>query len=348
MSTRSDDSSQEPNLDANRPLDEVLPPVQPPDAGFILQLFLIPMIIVSIIVTIWLAFSWLAHMGNNPRDLVAELRSADDYSWQVAHTLTEILRRPGNEQLKKDDALAQDLATILETQIDAGAMDEKSVRMRVFLCRAIGEFQVSNVLPALLRAATTQRDDVEYDVRDASIQALAIHSKNMTDLHGSESVRSNQALVDVLMEAANERSDAVDDANKSAEIRSAAAFALGVIGGDMATVKLGLMLDDPYPNTRYNAATGLARHGDERALRVLVEMLDPDNDQVVRDEVNASAELAKRTQVMTSAFRAIDKMIETNSVVNLRELKVSLKKIVASDLPRAVVMYAENLLDKIE
>jgi hypothetical protein len=41
----------------------VLPPVEAPSAGFLLQLFFIPMVIVTIIVSIWAMFSWLVHLG---------------------------------------------------------------------------------------------------------------------------------------------------------------------------------------------------------------------------------------------------------------------------------------------
>ena len=48
--------------------DDALPPVEPPSAGFIVQLFVIPGIIVFIIVMIWLLFNWLAQKGNDPAD----------------------------------------------------------------------------------------------------------------------------------------------------------------------------------------------------------------------------------------------------------------------------------------
>ena len=43
-----------------------LPPVEPPSAGFLVQLFLVPALIVGIIVCVWLAFHWLAQLGNDP------------------------------------------------------------------------------------------------------------------------------------------------------------------------------------------------------------------------------------------------------------------------------------------
>ena len=46
-----------------RPRVESLPPVEAPTTTFLLQLFLIPLLIVSIVVLLWLMFSWMAHMG---------------------------------------------------------------------------------------------------------------------------------------------------------------------------------------------------------------------------------------------------------------------------------------------
>ncbi len=49
--------------------DQQLPPVKPPSPAFLMQLFFIPLIIVTIIVMVWLMFSWLAHMGTKPEQL---------------------------------------------------------------------------------------------------------------------------------------------------------------------------------------------------------------------------------------------------------------------------------------
>ena len=45
---------------SNQPVnpDDSLPPVEPPSAAFLVQLFLVPGIIVAIIVCVWLAFHW--------------------------------------------------------------------------------------------------------------------------------------------------------------------------------------------------------------------------------------------------------------------------------------------------
>ena len=44
-------------------VDDNLPPVSPPTAGFLMQLFIVPMVIVVIIVMVCLMFNWLAHLA---------------------------------------------------------------------------------------------------------------------------------------------------------------------------------------------------------------------------------------------------------------------------------------------
>ena len=75
--------------------DDSLPPVEPPSAGFLVQLFLVPAIIVAIIVCVWLAFHWLAHLGNDPQAYVRTLRRDNEGRWQAALNLANDLRGPG-------------------------------------------------------------------------------------------------------------------------------------------------------------------------------------------------------------------------------------------------------------
>ena len=44
--------------DADDTLSRSLPPVEAPTGSFILQLFLIPLVIVTMVVLLWLMFSW--------------------------------------------------------------------------------------------------------------------------------------------------------------------------------------------------------------------------------------------------------------------------------------------------
>lgn len=305
-----------------------LPPVEPPTMGFILQLFVIPMVIVTIIVLIWLLFNWLAHMGSNPTELVADLKKLNDSSWQKALTLADLLRNPQYDHLKRDPVLAQELAAVLEGQIDKASMDENSVRLRMFLCRALGEFQTPAALPALLRAATIERQAAEADVRLSALQSLAVFVSH----NRAEELRGNSQLTKTLLDASREQAAGIDDRHTRAELRSQAAFALGMLGGSDALGRLDVMLGDAYPNARYNAATGLCRHGDLRAMPVLLEMLDPNNVEAVRSEEKEEGKPWKRLKVMQNGLRAAGQLIEKNQSEDLRQLGAALDQVIASDL----------------
>lgn len=306
-----------------------LPPVQPPTVGFILQLFVIPMVIVTIIVVVWLLFNWLAHMGSNPSELVRDLKRLNDVSWQRAYTLADLLRDSRNAHLKKDVTLARDLADVLEGQIRLASMEEKPIQLRMFLCLALGEFLVPEVLPTLIKAATTERNIAEVQVRRSALQALAVFITN----NDAAQLRANPKLVETLLEASRERSES-DTEHVYDELRSTAAFALGMLAGNAALDRLNIMLGDAYPNARYNATIGLSRHGDVRAIPGLLEMIDPENDESVRFETDEQGKPWKRLKVMQNGLRAAKQLMERNSTADLTQLAAALEKIKQSDLEK--------------
>ena len=104
---------------SNQPInpDDSLPPVEPPSAAFLVQLFLVPGIIVAIIVCVWLAFHWLAHLGNDPQAYVRTLRRANEGRWQAALNLANDLRGPNGSGLKADIKLASELGSILDDKL---------------------------------------------------------------------------------------------------------------------------------------------------------------------------------------------------------------------------------------
>lgn len=332
--------------------DVSLPPVKPPDAGFILQLFLIPMIIVAIIVMVWLMFSWIAQMGSDPADLVRDLKSLNKDSWRKAYTLTNLLRNPEYAELKDDQMLCQELADLLDAEIEGGQTDRHRVRLRVFLCRALGEFRVENGVEALVKAATTQRDESELDVRYAAIEALAILAER-TNL-GPQVMRNQPGVVPALADAAALADDASGQ-SEYAELRSTAAFALGVIGGAEALDELATMLRDAYPNARFNAAVGLARHGDTRSLAILQEMVNPNSETVVEGEESVAAQQRKRSIVAINAIRAMGQLADAAkagktqlSAEQQKEMVEALGEIERSDMPTKVKIEAKNSLFKMD
>lgn len=339
-----DQAGRNPADSQPQPVRDVLPPVQPPTAGFLLQLFLIPLVIVSIIVLVWLMFSWLVHMGSDPKQIVRDLQTLDESSWQKAYTLSNMLRNPDHEELRDDAELAGEIAAVLGEELESADASEARIRLRVFLAKALGEFRVLSGLPVLVRAAETEREADERHVRLAAIESIAVLAVNA----GEERVRDEPGVMDALLAAAREQSEVdqtPEDAPPSAaEVRSTAAFALGVIGGEAALDELATLLHDASPNARYNAATGLARHGDARAMPTLIEMLQPNNDAGLADELSDTQKSFKRGLVLTNGLNATAELLRHSPEADLAPLREAVEALSKADVPNAVQLRATETL----
>ena len=228
---------------ARVPGEDMLPPVQPPGAGFIMQLFFIPLIIVAILVSVWLMFSWLAHMGSRPDQIVDDFQRLNDATWQQALTLANMLRDPSSDVLRRDARLAQRLAAILQQQTDSGHLSESHLRFRMYLCRALGEFDVADGLPALVHAAHQANSLEQWQVRRAALEAIGL----LIDHVGASQVEQNSNLLPLLQQIAAERGDQPPEQQPRAKLRGTAAFVLGLLERDESLATLVALLDDPDP-----------------------------------------------------------------------------------------------------
>ena len=61
-------------LDKPPPLAD-LPPVEAPSAGFVIQLFVIPAVVVAVVIMVWLLFGKLAGGERDPAEYVRRLRT---------------------------------------------------------------------------------------------------------------------------------------------------------------------------------------------------------------------------------------------------------------------------------
>src|SRR5262245_64406898 len=106
---------------ASQPVQPSLPPVEAPTGSFILQLFLIPLLIVSIVVVLWLMFSWMASMGrDDPAELAEPIQWGDEASWQRSYELADLLRSPDPryDKLRHDATTAGKLANFLHRPLN--------------------------------------------------------------------------------------------------------------------------------------------------------------------------------------------------------------------------------------
>ena len=174
--------------------------------------------------------------------------------------------------------------------------------MRYFVAQAIGAFYVDDGLPALLLAAKTDRGEKEIDARLAAIRAIALLASTMQEKDPNWAAEQTE-LQSVLHDLS---------ADDSERVRSEVAFAAGVFEGDASKESLTRLIDDPYPDARYNAAIALASDGDPAALPVLVEMLDPDETAGVELESDISARPLKRHDLIANAANAVVALSESN------------------------------------
>jgi len=358
------------NEESPRPLaDDALPPVEPPSSGFLLQLFVIPLLIVGIMIALGFLFSWLGQGGRDPKALVARLRDGGTSSWVQASDLAAVMSNPNNRELRRDPQVAKELATVLEGHLKdplpprgQKARFGSELKIRIYLAKALGEMEVEEGLPVLIKAAQLERDTPvngelsEVHVRISALEALAVRASNLPP----SLFRDNPELMDTLIKASSEKSRFDDteenrkrddyDKPQRDQVRWTAAFALGVVGGKQALDQLEKLLYDPHPNVKYNAATGLARHGDLRAKTVLLAMLDPENDTPLAGEDGASGKRWKRATVLLNGIKATEQLVRANPQAPVDDLVRAVEALAGGDsaAPTIVRGQAKATLQEIE
>jgi len=337
QSSPPDGPSSRPVIDALSPdnalsPDDALPPVEPPNARFIIQLFVVPLLIVAGIVMVWLLLLWMTRGSDDLHHLIDRIRVPSEARFQAAHQLASALANQRNDQFKQDPQAARELATILEKAIDEGGLGDKAINLRVFLCRALGEFHVEEGMDVLLKAATTQRGEEEVYVRQAAIAGMAVRAERA----------SHDGAAEVSPTASTTMLALAHDPDR--RVREVTAVALSWFGSKPLLAALEGLLDDVDPNVRYNAATGLARRGNPRAIGVLTEMLDPEETAGIDVERQASARDFKRALILTNALRATRMLADARPDADLSPLRAAVKRLTQPDVGAPVRLEATSLL----
>jgi HEAT repeat protein len=260
----------------------------------------------------------------DPQEIVAALRSSSQNRWQEAFELANALRtEQRNPELKSNTQLADELAKLLAEEHEAARTDDDSVKLRTFLCSALGAFQVDNGLPVLL---TVAHDDVDEAVRGDAINAIAVLAETFRTVEPPQAIESEE-LVETFVDLANDKSDT---------IRSRTAFALGVMTqapdvDPRLNEELEKLAEDLYPDARYNAATGLARRGSLLAVAPLVEMLDLESLATsIKGESRPELQTRKRNTILKNALDAVVVIKEKNPDADLSELQAALEEFIAA------------------
>jgi hypothetical protein len=112
--------------------------VEPPSGRFLAQLFLVPLLIVSVLVLLALAGLWWSR-GRYGQDVEAtsanflrDLGSAnEDVWWRAAHDLAQVIKRPESLALASHPKFALELADKLRQELGQLELDEKAAYERM-------------------------------------------------------------------------------------------------------------------------------------------------------------------------------------------------------------------------
>ena len=266
---------------------EELPPVTPPSAGFIVQLFVIPALIVMAVVAVWALFGKLADSGSDWQQLVAELGGGNEHRrWRAAQELAQLLHNeriapPADRApLASNPQVALALSELLKETLASPSTSPETIMQQEFLARALGGLEADDTTLPIL--AQTLSSDRAPDVRKSGLMAItAISGRHFDKAMGYDpelAANAPPAPRNPLETATISNSEVLQQIRVAAQdqdaiVRHIAAYALGNISGPESISQLKVMLGDSDRQARANAAMGLARNGDAAALPVLLELL---------------------------------------------------------------------------
>lgn len=264
---------------------EDLPPVQPPSAGFIVQLFVVPAIIVMVVVGVWALFGRMAAGEQDWRSLVPEIRSRNPHRrWRAANGLAQMLdvdlkQGENGRKLTDNREIAAALSSLLEEALHTRSQRPDDLKQRAFLARTLGLLDVFDVTVPVLQKAMTAENDRE--IRKNAITAVAVLAHRTAEQDAVDGtsrlagLAAMPSLVDDLIRISGD---------EDLLIRETGTYTLALFPTPAAKKQLMLLLDDADRNTQINAALGLARRKSTAGLplfrSILAGALQPSQSEV--------------------------------------------------------------------
>ncbi len=372
MSSGSDSSQRENYAPAgSRP--EELPPVTPPSAGYIVQLFLIPALIVMAVVAVWALFGKLADSESDWQQLVAELGSSNEHRrWRAALGLAQILRNEeitppeDREPLAQHPLVIDSLTDLLSQSLKTQTPSEEDVSHQEYLARTLGALNADEkTLPVLAEAAG---ESYNVEVRKSALMSIAVIAGRRFDALTGYSAKDDKTTTSaetksVPLETPTISNEAVLKQlklcaqDKEPVVRHLAGFAIGNAGGPYAVDLLKVMLLDGDRFARANAAVGLARNGSTDGVPVLTELLNesllPFDASTLKGKTANEIQLAENNflveqpSLVRTCLRAVSDLWPRLSDAQKTELKTVLEKISAEFFAPQVRIQADELLREI-
>ena len=283
----------------------LLPNVEPPSAGFIVQLFVVPAVIVMVIIGVYLLFGRLASGEADWRQLVTDVRSENSHvRWRSALTLAQVLqddalRKERGQQLASTPEVAKALTDVLVDLLKKPNPSEEETQQTDYMLKAVGLLDVpETAVPVLLTAAETQRD---REIRKQALNSLAV-------ICGRAFVDRKQPI------DMPELTARVIEISKESEVlsRHQAAFILGTLTSPDAIARLTALLEDSDQKTQVNAAIGFARQNSTQGIAVLERLFAEAAEwKLVPSAVNTDEQATQhfeRVMLVANGMLAIEKL----------------------------------------
>ena len=258
----------------NPVLPDDLPPVQPPSAGFIVQLFVVPAIIVMAVVGVWALFGRMAAGEQDWRSLLPEIRSRNPHRrWRAANGLAQMLdvdlkQGENGTRLTDNREIATALSSLLTEELRTRSQRPDDLKQRAFLARTLGLLDVFDVTVPVLQKAMTAENDRE--IRKNAITAVAVLAHRTAEQDAIDGTSRLTALAEI--------PSLVDDLIRTTGdddllIRETGTYTLALFPTAAAETQLTQLLSDSDRDTRINAALGLARRKSTAGLPLFRSIL---------------------------------------------------------------------------
>ncbi len=325
-----------PNLDTDPrqppPLPD-LPPVEAPSAGFVVQLFVIPAVVVAVVILVWLLFGKLAGGERDPAEYVRRLRQpAGD--WRSAFELASLIQN--DAKLASDPHLLGELTDLLASELKT----TDNAELKVYLIKTIGAFQTLDA---------TLGDNRKVDPIEQLTQALRPRQDLSVRMEGAASLAKHAARLEGKFDDSRAVAAlAQAAADSQPELRQVAAYALGFFPSDAARQALRERLkSDENRFVRYNTAVALGRQGDQVARETLREMLSTaDLDRVI-DISSLTEKQSKIEAIELEALQALQFSLSTGSSELTRSLQSEIESLTKSGLV-SIRTQAQSVLKQLQ
>lgn len=326
---------------------EDLPPVEPPSAGFIVQLFVVPALIVGVICGVYLLFARAVATEQDWRQLVADVKSENTHvRWRAALGLSQALEadrqrrsraggmpNTGSVPLAENREIATALADLYGTLISGSTFNEEQEKQIEFLSKALGALDVDDVALAVLRQGIATNKPAE--IRKHSMTGLA--------LIAGRRFEKQQPLSQPELE------QEILSMSRELELlpRHQSTYFLGLIPSERTLGRAEELLNDGNQLTQVNAAIALARNGSTAGLAVFREVLADAADWKLNPaEVSgqqAGEQYFERGLMLKNSLTALEELAPQLSDAEKVSLLPALEQVAASTQDNPLRVQAEAL-----